>query len=259
LSAGRALAERLQQVTTRRSGLGLLFLIKGGQAEDERLVVSRFPADQGVIAEEQGSGLSVEFVERVFLKSAHAYKSVMYVAETLDHGFWQGVAVDRQASRMRELSNYWIGDFLDSELLTTGPAGTKRLATAIRKAVQQSDELAVRQELVAATQLLRNRQGHRFSARQIIAELGVSQAGLEAIEAVIPRPELMDEIFQFDRQEFDRHVLYRSVQLDNGGLLTAEQERFADVFQEELLNASEGTRRYVTEGRIVDERIRKTL
>ena len=79
-----------------RSGLGLLFLIKGEMNGEQRLVISRFPADQGVIAEEQQEQLSVEFVERVFMKSAKAYKSAIYSSDAPERGFWDGRAVDLQ-------------------------------------------------------------------------------------------------------------------------------------------------------------------
>ena len=69
---GRLLVGRLQQVSTHRSGLGLLFLIKGKEGGNHRLVISRFPADQGVIAQENRQELSVEFIERIFMKSAKA-------------------------------------------------------------------------------------------------------------------------------------------------------------------------------------------
>ncbi len=69
LQSGRSLANRLQEVTTHRSGLGLLFLMKGEINGTHILVISRFPADQGVIAQEQAQNLTVEFIERVFMKS----------------------------------------------------------------------------------------------------------------------------------------------------------------------------------------------
>ena len=46
---GRAIAERLQRVTTHRSGLGLFFLVAGDD-DDKLLMASRFPAGQGVVA-----------------------------------------------------------------------------------------------------------------------------------------------------------------------------------------------------------------
>jgi hypothetical protein len=63
LNHGRDIAKRLQAVTTRRSGLGLLFLMTGEKNGETKIVVSRFPADSGILAEEKGKGLSVEFLE----------------------------------------------------------------------------------------------------------------------------------------------------------------------------------------------------
>ena len=232
--------------------------MKGEEHGEQRLVISRFPADQGVIAEEQAERLSVEFVERVFMKSAKAYKSALYSSDSPERGFWDGRAVDLQITGPRELSDYWIREFLLSELRTTGPAGTKRLAVALRSATHETEDLGVKQDLIAAANLLRGQDGRRVSARQLVAQLGLSPAATEALQKAFPRPELMDEIFQFDRQEFEQHAPYRAVGLDNGALLIAEDARFDEIFQQEAVVNAQGTSRYITQGRVVDEQLRKT-
>ncbi len=63
--AGRKLAERLQSVTTHRSGLGLLFLMAGDEGGQSRLVMSRFPADSGILAEQTAKSLNIRFLERL--------------------------------------------------------------------------------------------------------------------------------------------------------------------------------------------------
>jgi hypothetical protein len=258
IPTGRLVAARLQAVSTHRSGLGLLFLLKGTEARRHQLVISRFPADQGVIAEERAQALSVEFVERVFMKSAKAYKSALYVSDSFERGFWEGRAVDRQISGPRELSDYWIREFLMSELRTTGPAGTKRLAVALRDAIRSTPELGVRQELIAAASLLRGQDGRRRSTRQLVDQLGLSDNAGRALEHEFPRADLMDEVFQFDREEFERHAPYRAVELDNGGVMIAEDSRFPDVFRREEVGEPDERRvRYITEGRVVSEQLRK--
>jgi hypothetical protein len=254
---GRAVAERLQQVTTNRSGLGLLFLLKGSGTNGHTLVISRFPADQGVVAQERAGSLSVEFLERVFMKNAKAYKSVIYTTESLRAGFSDGKAVDRQLSGPRDLSEYWIGDFLMSELRTTGPAGTRRLAEALKAAVKTATDPALKQELVSAASLMRGQNGKTRSAQTIVRRLGLSDEASEAITHAYPRPELMNESFRFDATEFERHALYRAVELDNGAMLMAEDSQFAHVFRAERLVA-ENKVRYTTEGNIVNQRLRKT-
>jgi len=255
---GRLIANRLQSVSTHRSGLGLLFLMKGEVNGERRLVISRFPADQGVIAEEQAERLSVEFIERVFMKSAKAYKSALYSSDAPEHGYWDGRAVDLQIKGPRELSDYWIREFLLSELRTTGPAGTKRLAVAVRSAIHSAHDLAVKHELISAANLMRGQEGRRQSARQLFQQLGLSGAATGALQAAFPRADLLDEVFEFDRAEFERNAPYRAVGLDNGAMLIAEDARFNEVFEQQPAGEAGGQVRYVTQGRVVDEQLRKT-
>jgi len=111
IPSGRLIASRLQAVSTHRSGLGLLFLMKGEADGQHQLVLSRFPADQGVIAEEQEHHLSVEFVERVFMKSAKAYKSALYTTDALDEGFGRE---GRLIFKFRDHGSYRIIGFENS-------------------------------------------------------------------------------------------------------------------------------------------------
>lgn len=255
---GRLVASRLQAVTTHRSGLGLFFLTKGEDEENHQLLISRFPADQGVIAEPAARRLSVSFVERVFLKSAKAYKSALYVSDSLQRGFWEGRAIDLQISGPRELSDYWIFEFLESELRTTGPAGTKRFAVALRGATAKTDDLAVSQELIAAASLVGGQDGRRQSVNQLVDRLGLSQPARAALQSEFPRADLLDELFQFDNQEFRRYVLYRGIELDNGAFLMAEDSRFNQVFHREDVNRANGRVRFSTEGQVTNEYLRKS-
>lgn len=254
---GRRLAQRLQAVTTHRSGLGLLFLMTATTGAVSKVVISRFPADQGIVAEEERDHLSVKFLERVFMKSARAYKSVLFKSDSLERGFWQGHAVDRQISGSKETSDYWVYDFLMSELRTMGPAGTKRVAVALRSAIQQAEELEVRQELIATANLLRGQDGQTVTARRLVERLGLSEAVTATLESQLPRPDQMDESFRFDAEEFARHVLYRMVELDNGAALIADDRRFEEVFGREVLEPTDGLVRFTTQGRVVDERLRR--
>ena len=263
LDNGRLIAERLQSVTTNRSGLGLLFLAKGEMPSGSHgLIISRFPAEQGVVAQEHADRLAVEFIERVFMKNAKAYKSAIFETTALSAGFEEGRAVDRQLSGPREVSQYWIGDFLASELRTTGPFGSRRLADALRTAVNATKNHPLKQELVSVAQLLRNQHGRVRSARTFLRRLEVSEEGMAAVERAFARPALMDESFRFDADEFGQHISYRMVELNTGAMLMAEDARFDEVFQSEPAVAENTVRygnvvRYSTEGEVVDQRYRK--
>ncbi len=255
---GKLIAENLQKVTTKRSGLGLMFIIFGEVDNDYQIVISRFPADEGIIATELSDNLSLDFIESVFLKNTKAYKSVIYKSDSLQGGFWRGKAIDYQISGNRELSDYWIYDFLQSQLLTTGPAGTKRLANALKDAIKKAPRLDIRQELISTTSILRSRNGQTISTRQLCEQIGLSNEAFTLLEKAFERRDLMDEVFQFDLDEFNKHVLYRLVALSNGGLVIAEDDHFNEVFTQQLINSNQGIIRFTTEGKIIDEKLRKT-
>jgi hypothetical protein len=258
LANGRRIAERLSKVTDQRSGLGLVFLIVGNEGANHKIVISRFPTDTAILAEEKQASLTVEFLERVFMKSANSYKAVEYQDATFGTGsFWVGRAIDKQInSPYSELSNYWIVDFLDSTEQVTAAAGTRRLAMALREAAKKAADVQVKSEIVAAATLAGGFQGKRITVSEFVRQLGLSREAAETIISELRNVEEANEYFRFDTDEFKSHVGYRSVELSNGGMLTAEADVFEDVFHRQEI----GRRRvrYSTEGEVVNEKLRKS-
>ncbi|WP_095011838.1 hypothetical protein [Tsuneonella mangrovi] len=252
---GRTLAERLGGVTTKRSGLGLLFLVKGQDEANHKIVVARFPAKSGILAEEGQNQLSIEYLERVFMRSATAYKAVLFAGTSIRNQFWIGKAVDRQInSRDIETSAYWIVDFLDADLRTTSALGTRRLAIAIRDAARHAADLTVKQEIVSAVTLAAGLNNQVLSPRQFVQNFALSNAASQAIFDGIPN-NLLDETFRFDRAEFMRQVPVKSVKLDNGALLMGQTDEFEELFDRE--EVGEGQVRFSTTGRIISEKLEK--
>ncbi|NMM42913.1 hypothetical protein HH303_00380 [Rhodospirillaceae bacterium KN72] len=261
LTTGSAIAKRLSENTTKRSSLGLLFLICGnevGASPYKKLVISRFPVNSAILAEENSEKLSIEFLERVFMRSAHAYKSVLYKDSSIDHGFWKGHAVDRQVnSGDIETSAYWINDFLDSEYATTPKQGTMRLASAFRKATQVTDDLDIKQELTAASILFKNFDGQTLSAESALSSLGLSEKSRNLILSQFKNPSLAKERFTFNATLFSTETPYRSIQLDTGATLMAQTEKFDDLFKRTESDNEDQLVTYSTSGRITSERIEK--
>lgn len=259
LPRGRRIAERLEKVTTHRSGLGLLFLIAGKESRDHKLVISRFPTDIAILAEEDQRTLNVEFLERVFMKSARAYKAAAYQDSSIAAGFWTGRAVDRQINNLEiQLSKYWISEFLDSDFSTTSAAGTRRLAVALRNAAKSSDDVAVKHEIASAVTLATNLGGQSLSIRDFEQRFRLSDAARQAIANEVGDPHLAEERFRFDLAEFSKHVAYRSVELDSGGMLTADFADFDRVFRREVLDEADQKIRFSTEGKVISEKLRKS-
>jgi hypothetical protein len=255
IESGRGLAERLGSFTTNRSGLGLLFLIYGLEGNEHKLVVARFPAKSGILAEEAPNELNVAYLERVFMRSATAYKAVVFKGDSIENHFWRGKAVDRQInSRDIETSAYWIVDFLDADLLTTSALGSRRLAIAIKDAARDTADLTVKQELVAVATLANGLANQITTPRQFTEHFGLSAAAKDAILARIPA-HLHDENFRLDHGEFKRQVSIKSVKLDNGALLSGDTEQFDELFLRE--NVGGGEIKFSTVGRIIAEKLEK--
>lgn len=253
---GRIIAERLAANTDTRSGLGLLFLIAGKVGRDHKIVLSRFPTDSAIYVDENPNALSVQFLERVFMKNKTSYKAVVYQHASLQGGMWSGKAIDKQLNPLSgEPSNYWISDFLLSDFKTTPEAGTRRLALAIRDATKKSP-LVLKQELTAAATLAAGLAGQRLSIVDFCNRLGLSNSARSAIVNELKSSQAAQEIFQFHGATYKDLVAYKSIELNNGALLTASSDKFDKVFQQESVDGASDQVKFTTKGTIVDEKLK---
>lgn len=254
---GRSLAEQLGLVTTRRSGLGLLFLIKGKEGTDHKVVISRFRANNGVLVNEAADMLTVEFIDRVFMKNAHSYKAVVYKHASLQGGFWTGMAVDKQInSQDFESSDYWVRDFLLSDFITSPAFGTRRLAVALKKAIRTTDDLEVKQQITAAATLASGLGSEAISVDGFCNKFGFTPNTKAAVIGQLDRADLAADNFLFNAEEFKKQLPLRTVKLDNGAMLTADAGTFDDVFEHEA-QADGGKIKFSTVGAVVSEKLEK--
>jgi hypothetical protein len=253
IDSGMILANRLRDVTTNKSGLGLMFILIGQNEGDYKVVISRFPADQGVVAEARRGTLDVQFVERIFMKNSTSYKAALYRGQSFDADFWSGHAVDKQLDRM---ANYWIREFLESDFLTTSKEGTRIFARALRAASQSAEDIQSRQEIVALSTLIKRMANQAISVEQLIERFNLSDQAAKAIILNLPHPDIAEATFQIDADEFSKHAPFASVTLDNGGIMLAPPDKFNDCFEREAIDQDKGEYRFSTVGHIVDERIR---
>ena len=254
IEAAKAVAIRLQKATMGTSGMGLLFISIGDDGAAQRVVVSRFPADEGVVAERDSEKLTVAFVDQVFLKSSHAYKAATYVREGKADDMWKGHAIDKQMNNnSKSVADYWIVDFLRSELLNTPAGGTRRLANALRAVLTATADPQIKAEITAAVQLATNIPDKALTIAEFGDEFHFSAKTKEAIAAKVNPSRLVNEKFKFDSGEFSKHLAYKQVELDNGAVLTAPAEKFDTCFA--TAEAATGTT-FTTTGQVVDERLR---
>lgn len=257
VDTGRDIAFRLQTATDGRSGPGLLFLIFGKEGDAHKLLISRFPADSGILAEEKSGGLQLDFLEKIFLKSAHSYKAALYRHVSLDAGFWNARAVDRQTSSSTVLaSDYWIRTFLDSDFQTTSAAGTLRLANALKSAVKKTDNPLVVSELIAMGALLKNIGGEMVSIDSLKTKYSLSDEAFSAMKSSLKNVNTASETFKFNSGEFADHVPYRSIVLDSGVTITAPFDGFEGTVKETARTA-DGIATFSVRGRVIDQKLQK--
>jgi hypothetical protein len=253
-SAANRLGARLRDVTNLKSGIGLLFFVLGGSGE-HKVVISRFPADEGVMAEAHESTLDVEFVERIFMKNQATYKAALYRGKSFKADFWDGTVVDKQTLPGHSAS-YWIRDFLRSDFKTTSQAGSMRLAIALREATKAAPSLEMKQQILSAMTLVQGFAQQTISPRALLEQFGFSDDAKSVITAELPNEATLDAAFILDIDEFRRHAAYRSVELDTGAMLTAPAEHFDTVFTREILNADTGRVRFSATGYVTDEKVK---
>jgi hypothetical protein len=62
-----------------------------------------------------------------------------------------------------------------------------------------------------------------------------------------------------DLAEFRSILAFKSVELSNGGTLTAPSSNFDDVFHQEIVDGEDRQVRFTTEGRVVNEQLKSTV
>lgn len=254
LATGLPIAQRLQMATDNRSGIGLLFLLVGDHGLKRRLIVSRFPTDQAVLADVSASGLKVEFLEQVFIKRLSSYKALLIEHQNPKGGYWKGTATDRQAGQSGEhISEYWLKEFLNADFSETPAAGTRRLAKALKDAAKANPSISVKTEIAHASSLAPAAlAGKSLSISDFCSHFGLSKAASDTIKDHLSKPSLYQKTFQFDPAEFKTIAPYRTVEMSTGAILTAPSENFEKVFQSQTIGSDVEFR---TRGRISDQRL----
>lgn len=257
IAKAQSLAEYLQLATTKVSGMGLLFFIRGTeQSGRNKLVISRFPADNGIMADDGSGTLSVKFVERIFVKNMQSYKAVAYKNLTPTSNVWKGKAVDRQISDVRNpTSRYWIYDFLKSEFAVTGTLGSERIGDALKKTLSGNVSNDVKAEIMSAATLLKNTSQTPTTARDLLKSLKLSDAAKAAVEANFPSSRSLDETFQFNLTAFSTVFRYRSVVIDKGVMITADAMDFSDKVSSSKVGSET---KFEVVGKVVDDRVTKS-
>jgi len=129
------------------------------------------------------------------------------------------------------MADYWIIDFLLSDMATTGAAGTKRLALALKATLTSTTDVNVKREITSAVHLAANIPNKALTISEFCDSFHLSPQTKSAISAKVNPSRLINEKFKFDQREFGKHIAYKQVELDNGAVLTAPVEKFEECFK----------------------------
>jgi hypothetical protein len=86
--------------------------------------------------------------------------------------------------------------------------------------------------------------------------MDLSKEARDAVLAELKSAKVAGEIFRFDAGTYKGLVAYKAIELSNGALLTADTEKFNDVFQQEPIEGTKGEIKFTTRGTIVDEKLK---
>lgn len=253
---GVAIANALQDVTNKQSGLGLFFVAYGEEGAKKKIVLSRFVAEEGISAKANSNKLSLEFVEKFFMKKSTSYKSALFKGSGDLKGMTGGTAVDKQASGDKDgLARYWTNDFLQCMPKTTPSEGTIRLAKKLQETLKSTTDIAIKEEITSAITLLKNCNGQLLSGHQFCKQFKLSDVTKGAVKDSFKHDKLFDEEFYFDSGEFHNLLSFKSIELDTGVLVTADSYGFDDKVK--VQDFENGMVNITTTGKIVDEKLMK--
>lgn len=116
--------------------------------------------------------------------------------------------------------------------------------------------MEVKEELIAASRLARGLGGQSISIIGFAERFNLSKEARGALISELKNPEIANEVFQLDVAEFGNFVAYRSVELDNGALMTAKASEFEKIFDKKYEDGSKKNVVYTTKGKVIDDKLK---
>lgn len=254
-----AITSRLSSFTTKRSKLGLLFLVRAIDNKKTIVLLARFPTDTAILVDDISGSLDVKLLDKVFVKNYYAFKAARFSGVPAKGSFWDGFVLDRQINSHREdASRYWVHDFLDADFKITSAHGTDRFARAVKDA-SAGATFEEKRELHHFVGVLDNLNGQVLSPREILAKYSITPSVSERVLSRMPGV-ASDQKFSFDRTMFNAVNSYRTVETAEGAIITAESAIFEKVIQYEVVErtATSEKVRLTTEGLLSADKLRRT-
>jgi hypothetical protein len=238
----------------------LLFIVLAKEGAKNKIMLSRFAAENGITASEDNNKLNVEYVENAFMRNALPYKSAIFSGTSCLKHIHGGKAVDKQMNGSPDnIANYWISNFLQCSLQTTSASGTNRLAKRIKMAISEVSDSQVKAEIIAAASLLKNVNSQPFSGKMFCEKYTLSSKASKAVAHAFNSDVLFNESFLFSSSEFEKVLAYKSIELDNGAFISANAYEFSEIVKISPISSDDGNDKVQvsTIGTIVSQKLIK--
>lgn len=250
----KPLVRNLSYLTDNTIKEGLLFYVLAEKENNSRLFIARFPGEIGITVTETNGVQRFDVTEDIFLKNSRRYKAVYYDSKD-QH--WIGYAVDKQVNdrsgKIKEISEYWIKDFLKSELKITSKRGSRLLAKAIRKTITETKSEDNKQELIGISTTIKNLNNVKLSIKDILNSLNLSYGTKQEVMGKISDSKINNIPFTLDIKEFNDNFNYLVKILHTGAIVIGPAKDFDEIWdQEEIGN---GEHQYTTTGKAIKQKI----
>lgn len=262
VSSGIPLVAWLSKNTDNKSKSGLVFILLGKNNNSDFFILARFPAEEGIVINDKRNGIKVQVLDEVFLKNSHRYKMAYFEGISLKGDFWKGLAVDKQINEsaigVREVSEYWIKDFLKCDLEMTSKRGSILVAKSLRSILGSKIEDTDKEKIIEAAISVKTLNGKKTTIRKMIDDLGIEKNIANKIIDQLPNREVADKVFHFDVSYFTGIFNLRVKYLNTGAVIMAPNEEFDNIFNQNYV-AESGMTRYITEGFTTNEAVRTKI
>ena len=242
------LVRDLSSLTDYKTKDGLIFFIKAIEGKNSKIMITRFPAETGITINPSNDKVNFDVIDDVFLKNSRKYKAVYYLSKDQ---FWIGFATDKQVNegkgRVKEISDYWIKQFLQSEMKITSKRGTAILAKAIRSTLETTEEQEIKNELVTLSTTIKNVNKKMVSFDSFFGEMNLSNKTKNEVLDKIDK-NIREIKFQIDEEEFRSNCNYLVHILDNGAIVIAPAKNFDDIWLKSYI-AENDEYKYSTTGK----------
>jgi len=250
-AAGRSLAHRLAGAMDRRS-LPCLFVPTALREDDKRRVVLWiFPREEAFRLRTAAAESTLEVLSNVFSQKSTHRKAATFQGRHSRSDFLKGRVLDHQANQIsRDVADFWIDRFLLCKLSLQAEAGTRLLAKTLKKALEQCEEPADREQLYNSMLAIRTSPRPRISLATF-AKRYLGGAASEAFLRSAPNVESRDALFDFRQDTFDTVLQFRVFHLDSGVFVSAPLEEVG-----ESVRVNPKTRELSCSGIIIAEQAR---